>query len=207
MKGKSSKKSIKNPAKTHKVGKGKNTPLKKYKRRRPPPLEFFKSEQPKNKKFSKKNSVKYSLKYMPIQQIRKIYDSIKKQNIDFTFGCKILPSVHGRDMVKITSINGKKLYNDLVFYKSTGTSRNNNSLKNIWFPCGEQCISPISKRITKAENKFLLRNNNLQNQVNIENNSYRPNNNTPFLSKYGRFINKNNAMISKMLGEGFVCKS
>ena len=105
------KKSIKSPKKPNKLGKGKNSPLKKYKRARPPPFSSLKRI---NSSifihpllFSKKNSVAYSLKHMSISQIKKIYDDIKKENLDFTFDCKILPSVHGRDMVKINSINGK----------------------------------------------------------------------------------------------------
>ena len=110
-------------------------------------------------------------------------------------------------MVKITAINGKPPKNNLVFYRSKGKSRLNTSIKNIWFPCDEQCISPISKRITKAENQYLANENTFNKQMNIEKNTYSPSNNTPFLSKYGRFINKNNAIISKMLGDGFVCKA
>ena len=39
-----------------------------------------------------------------------------------------------------------------------------------------------------------------------ETNKYNPKNNEPYLSKYGRFINKENKIISKMLYEGFKCK-
>lgn len=160
------------------------------------------------KKYTIANSVRYRLKHMDKKQIDKIYDDIKSENIDFTFDCKVLASVHGRDMVRITSINGNPLDNELIFYRSSGVSRFNSSIKGIWFPCGDKtCISPISKRITKAEDKYLLSNSRLTSQVNLENNAYNPTNEMPYLTKYGRFINKNNAIISKMLGEGFVCKS
>ena len=110
-------------------------------------------------------------------------------------------------MVRITSVNGKET-NGLVFYRSSGVSRLDSSIKDIWFPCGEKtCVSPISKRITKAEDKYLLSNSILSSQVNLENNTYDPTNEMPYLTKYGRFINKNNAIISKMLGEGFVCET
>ena len=142
------------------------------------------------KKYSIANSVRYRLKHMDKKQIDKIYDDIKSENVDFTFDCKVLASVHGRDMVRITSINGNPLDNELVFYRSSGVSRFNSSIKGIWFPCGDKtCISPISKRITKAEDKYLLSNSTLTSQVNLENNAYDPTNEMSYLTKYGRFIN------------------
>jgi len=189
-----------------KVGKGKS-----LKKKRPGPIVLSPStftELMKPQSFSKKNSVKYSLEHMQKAHIDKIYNGIRKENIDFTFDCKVLEQVHGRDMVKITSINSKKIKGNLVFYRSSGKSRQDTSIKNIWFPCGDKsCVSPISKRITKAENKYLLNNSKLVSQVNKESNTYNPTNNTPYLSKYGRFINKTNAIISRLLGNGFVCES
>ena len=143
---------------------------------------------------------------MSIKQINKIYDELKKENIDFTFDCKVLASFHGRDIVKITSINEKPLETDLFFYKSSGISGMDNSIKDIWFPCGEKCVSKYSQRITKAEDKFLLNEMMLESQLNSETNSYNPKDNMPYLTKYARFINKQNALISKMLGEGFDAK-
>jgi hypothetical protein len=189
---------------------GGNNQSKRRKKPNLPPLKFSSKEYTDMmapKEFLKKNSVKYSLQHMQKNQIDKIYNDIRKESLDFTFDCKVLASVHGRDMVKITSINSKDLKDDLVFYRSSGVSRLNSSIKDIWFPCGRTCISPISKRITKAENKYLMNNNILSLQVDKEDNSYKPTNNSVHLSKYGRFINKNYAIISKMLGEGFVCKS
>ena len=159
------------------------------------------------------NKLRYDLKHMSRSKIYKIYRDIEKEKLDFSFDCKIMATIHDRDMVNITSINGKKLTKNLVFFKSTGSSRmtfagTNSNTKNIWFPCDDICLSPLSQRITKAENRFLTESsNNFARQMNLENNTYIPKNNQPFLSKYGRFINKQNAMISKMLGEGFKCKA
>ena len=175
-----------------------------------PPIKFSAENieaMKKPKEYTIANSVRYRLKHMDKKQIDKIYNDIKKENVDFTFDCKVLAPVHGRDMVRITSVNGKET-NGLVFYRSSGVSRLDSSIKDIWFPCGEKtCVSPISKRITKAEDKYLLSNSILSSQVNLENNTYDPTNEMPYLTKYGRFINKNNAIISKMLGEGFVCET
>ena len=160
-----------------------------------------------SKKISYKNqSVRNSLKYMQRSHIDKLYKTIKEENVDFEFDCKILAPEHGRKMIQITSINKKTPSKTLFFYQSTGTSRNNN-IKDIWFPCDEVCLSPISKRITKAENRYLYNNrNNFTSQIKKETNTYNPKNNEPYLSKYGRFINKENTIISKMLYEGFKCK-
>ena len=180
---------------------------KRYKR--PPPLftkEQYETLLSQPKTFSKKNDVLYNLKHMSIKQINKIYYELKRENIDFTFDCKVLASFHGRDIVQINSINGKPLENNLFFYKSSGVSRMDKSIKDIWFPCGEKCVSPLSQRITKAEDNFLLNEMMLESQLNSETNSYKPSDNIPYLTKYGRFINKQNALISRMLGEGFYAK-
>ena len=137
--------------------------------------------------------------------IKRIYDELSKEDLDFTFDCKILEPVGGRDMVQIMAINGKKLHHNLIFYKSSGTSRGNSTIKDIWFPCGNGCDPQESRRITKAEDIYLGSYNDLVAQVDLENNAYAPKNNEPHLKKYARFINKTNAIISKMLGEGFKC--
>ena len=149
------------------------------------------------------NSVTYNLKHMSGAFIKRIYDELSKEDLDFTFDCKILEPVSGRDMVQIMAINGTKLHHNLIFYKSSGTSRGNHTIKDIWFPCGS--CSPHERRITKAEDIYLGSYNDLVAQVDLENNAYAPKNNEPHLKKYGRFINKTNAIISKMLGEGFKC--
>ena len=166
----------------------------------PPPLSQLLNQS----KSNNANHVKESLKRMSRKMIDKIYQDLDKEKIKFTIDCKILPSAHGREMVEIVSINGKPQSN-LFFYKSSGTSRGDNAIKNIWFPCGDTCLSPRTKRITKAENRFLSNNMALRSQVSLENNAYAASNNGPHLKKYARFINKNNALISKMLGEGFKC--
>ena len=153
----------------------------------------------------------YDLKHMSKSKINKIYSEIDKEKLDFSFDCKILGQEDDREMVEITAINTKELLKKLVFFKSTGESRltfagTNSNTKNIWFPCDEICISPLSKRITKAENRYLKENtNNLSNQLKIETKGYTPKNNQPFLNKYGRFITKQNAIISKLLGKGIKC--
>ena len=68
------------------------------------------------------------------------------------------------------------------------------------------CLSPVSKRITKAKYRYLY-NKVILHQMKKETPSYKPQNNEPYLSKYGRFINKENTIISKMLYEGFKCKA
>ena len=159
------------------------------------------------------NQLRHDLKYMSKSKINKIYREIDKEKLDFSFDCKIMGPEYDREMVNITSINGKKLTKNLVFFKSTGESRltfdgTNSNTKDIWFPCDDICLSPLSQRITKAENRFLTESkDNLETQMSLEKNTYKPKNNQPFLNKYGRFINKQNAMISKMLGEGFVCEA
>jgi hypothetical protein len=174
--------------------------------KRPNPLNLTLKNQYKINNLSYETFRK-NLKYMQITQINKLYNKIKEENIDFEFDCKILKQEHGRKMIKITSINKKPLSKNLFFYQSTGKSRNN-KIKDIWFPCDEVCLSPISKRITKAENRYLYNNrNNLTSQIKKETPSYNPANNEPYLSKYGRFINKENTIISKMLYNGFKCKS
>lgn len=143
-----------------------------------------------------------SLKNMTMSHINKLYKSIQKENLNFEFDCKILVPELGRKMIKITSINKKPPPKDLFFYQSR-----NNKTKDIWFPLQEDYISQISKKIKKAENRYLYNNiNNFNTQIRNENKFYNPKNNQLYLSKYGRFINKENIIISKMLFEGFKCK-
>jgi hypothetical protein len=169
----------------------------------------------KSKRLLKKKNIAtnrdfYDLKHMSTSKINKIYSEIDKEKIEFSFDCKIMGQEDDREMVEITAINRKKLLKKLVFFKSTGESRltfagTNSNTKNIWFPCDDICISPMSKRITKAENRYLSINNNLSNQLKLETKGYTPKNNQPFLNKYGRFINKQNAIISNLLGKGIKC--
>ena len=174
--------------------------------RRPPPIKMSLKKDSSNMSF-RNQTVRNTLKYMKRSQIDKLYETIKEENVDFEFDCKILAPEHGRKMIQITSINKKPPLKNLFFYQSTGKSRNNN-IKDIWFPCDEVCLSPISKRITKAENRYLYNSrSNFTSQMKKETASYKPQNNEPYLSKYGRFINKENAIISKMLYEGFKCKA
>ena len=142
---------------------------------RPPPLPIILNRSKSN---NNANHVKNSLKRMSRKKIDKIFQDLDKQKIKFTFDCKKLPSAHGREMVEILSINGKPQSN-LFFYKSSGTSRGDNAIKNIWFPCGDTCLSPRTKRITKAENRFLSNNSVLRSQVSLENNAYAASNNGP----------------------------
>ena len=101
-----------------------------------------------------------------MKKIYNIYNSIKNENLDFTFDCKILPTLRGIKMVNITYINNKEIDKDLIFVKLSESSNLKNTIKNIWVPY-----------------------NSLKN--NISN------------SKYSIFMNKNNAIISKLLLEGF----
>ena len=74
--------------------------------KRPPPLT--KVIRPPSKKISYKNqSVRNSLKYMQRSHIDKLYKTIKEENVDFEFDCKILAPEHGRKMIQITSVNKK----------------------------------------------------------------------------------------------------
>lgn len=112
------------------------------------------------------------------KEIINIYDKINMTNIDFTFDCKILPTIKGIKMVKIIYINSSQLDNDLIFYKLPSSYKLNNAIKNIWLPCNKNCLKK-----SKSKSKI--------------------NTNKKYSSKYGVFMNKNNVIISKLLFKGF----
>ena len=115
-----------------------------------------------------------------------IYNQRKNRNETYNLERKIVA-------VKKIRYNGiEKIFSpNIYFFKSTGTSRNVNT-NDIWFPTDKYPLSLGFKknndRVTKLENSILM-------------SQIVPNDNNINIDLYGRFLTKENLLISKFLSE------
>lgn len=144
------------------------------------------------------------LKYMTLSEAKKIYSDLGSNKINFTLEKEpaetissntIYNPIDKRDYVKVIEIDGKKLEKPLYFYKSTGTSRANpfdDPPKNIWFPSGDKLFDinlfTNKLRINKLEDEYMEKPDKIIKEYES-------------LLKFKRFVNENNAIISKRLRE------
>ena len=138
----------------------------------------------------KVKNFKNNLRYMSAKTIDKIYEQLDISEFNPSLESK--EKIGNRDIIK-AEVGGKSVY----FYKSSGESRIGMNTVNYWFPCLGDCSQPINpftgkkeNRIRKLEDIYL----NKEDKDIIEELK-----NNPDMEKYGRFITKENAMISKKL--------
>ena len=153
---------------------------------------------------NKVDCITFFLKYMTLSEANQIYNELKGDKINFKLEKEPVETISSdtiynpmdrRDYVKVIEINGKKLEKPLYFYKSTGTSRANpfdDPPKNIWFPSGDKLFDinlfTNKLRINKLEDEYMAEPDKIIREYES-------------LSKFKRFINENNAFISKCLRE------
>ena len=141
---------------------------------------------------------------MTLSEAKKIYSDLGSNKINFTLEKEpaetissntIYNPIDKRDYVKVIEIDGKKLEKPLYFYKSTGTSRANpfdDPPKNIWFPSGDKLFDinlfTNKLRINKLEDEYMEKPDKIIKEYES-------------LLKFKRFVNENNAIISKRLRE------
>ena len=80
------------------------------------------------------NNIVCNIPNITKKELINIYNKVNMNHIDFTFDCKILRTIKGIKMVKITYINTSQLDNDLIFYKLPPSYNSNKSIINIWLP-------------------------------------------------------------------------
>ena len=154
--------------------------------------------------------VRQGLKDMNIDSINKIYSEIDSDSYSIIY--EFVENCKGRIIVKITEFNGEELRIPVYFFRSTGGSRINCHLENMWFPIGEFDNKKNCKnydfdgsitRIKKAEDCYIsadykylaeLVKVELDDEVDCSIDKIQ-------LLKYMRFINKKYAIMSKLLNE------
>ena len=150
------------------------------------------------------------LRHMNIDSINKIYSKIDSDSYSIIY--EFVENCNGRIIVKITEFNGEELRIPVYFFRSTGGSRINCHLENMWFPIGEfdnkkNCknydFDGTVMRIKKAEDDFIMADfsylaelvrEELDDKVESSIDKIQ-------LIKYMRFINKKYAVMSKLLHE------
>lgn len=157
---------------------------------------------------------KQGLKDMNIDNIKKIYSDIDSHSDSDSHSIiyEFVENCNGRIIVKITEFNGEELRIPVYFFRSTGGSRINCHLENMWFPIGEFDNKKNCKiydfdgsvtRIKKAEDIYIsadysyiaeLIKSELDDKVESSIDKIQ-------LLKYMRFINKKYAIMSKLLNE------
>jgi hypothetical protein len=139
------------------------------------------------------------IKHMKIEKINEIYSSLSR-TIEYIDICNLI-NLEDRNIIHIKSIKFTDQDEETIvlqsFYKSTGRSRGDSNISDIWFPCKKLEYSfrntEMVLRITKLEDDILLKltaptlNYSIINEY--ENS----------VVKYCRFVNELNSYISKVL--------
>jgi hypothetical protein len=152
--------------------------------------------------------VRNNLKDMNIGHIKKIYSDIDSDSYSIIY--EFVENCNGRIIVKITEFNGEELSKPVYFFKSTGGSRINCHLENIWFPIGEfdnknNCknydFDGSVTRIKKAEDSFIIADYKyLEKLIKAElDEDVGSSIDKIQLIKYMRFINKKYTIMSKLM--------
>ena len=150
-------------------------------------------------------SVQSCIKYMPISKIQEIYKLLDRK-IDYIKLCGLL-NLGDRPMIYIKSVkfndNEKETPALCSFYRSTGTSRGDVSIKNIWFPAKGLTRSTIAKLEDDILNRINHSIDLLQgmhaNEETIKFYEELLSNSETNVVKYCRFINEFYSSISKYL--------
>ena len=149
------------------------------------------------------------LKHMELETVRRLYstcpNNIHSINYDrvlpekasslLTDGDREYLDINNR-YIRITEINGIPI-DHKYFFKSTGTSRERDQLKDIWIPLANDIViisdSPLTNKkviqYSKAEGEYL---NNIERET-------LPDDLLAQLNTYQRFITEENTCISKYL--------
>ena len=145
------------------------------------------------KKLTQPNPVEEILKHMNSDNVERIYDDLIDTDNISKLSYQNIGMFSGRHIIFVTKYDSKSLENGgQLFYKSSGTSRST-GLGGYWLPCnGIEKIEDFSggyTRLAKPEDIYLhhLPDEGTDIYQNIE--------------TYGRFITKENAMISIFLSQ------
>lgn len=167
--------------------------------KKPRPIMSLAPFQKKNEELIfRKQSIINMLKYMTDKDnsIQVIFDELTdKKNINNIKYYKLF-NINERPIlyVKSITINGIEIPIDLSFYKSTGTSRGDEAIKDYWFPTTKIRIEDGKYKLSKLEDAYLAKYENMAN-INTSRNIVEEYD----LLKYGRFITINNALVGYFL--------
>lgn len=151
----------------------------------------------------RKSSIVSMLKYMYKNEdstettLQTIFNGLKEKTSIQCIKCHAL-FVNERAIIYVKSItiNNCEIPINLGFYKSTGISRGDTTIKNCWFPTTH--LSQIVKdfcHFAKPEDNYILKYDSIYTlSTNVDEIKEQDD-----LLHYGRFINENNALVSYFL--------
>ena len=129
--------------------------------------------------------------------LKTIFYSLKDKPIT-TIKCHLVFVINERPIIYVKSIiiNNCEIPIHLGFYKSTGTSRYDRTIKDYWFPTTQMiCIAKDCYKLDKPEDNYILKYDHITTLSTNEDEIKEQD----MLLKYGRFINENNALVSYFL--------
>jgi hypothetical protein len=151
----------------------------------------------------RRSTILSMLRYMTLftetteMTLKTIFDSLKDKAIT-SIKCHLVFVINERPIIYVKSItiNNCEIPIHLGFYKSTGTSRYDRTIKDYWFPTTQmRCIANDCYKLDKPEDNYILKYDHMTTLSTNEDEIKEQD----MLMKYGRFINENNALVSYFL--------
>jgi hypothetical protein len=148
----------------------------------------------------RKSTILSMLRYMTLSTemtLETIFDSLKDKAIT-SIKCHLVFVINERPIIYVKSItiNNCEIPIHLGFYKSTGTSRYDITIKDYWFPTTRlRYIAKYCYKLDKPEDNYILKYDHMSTLSTNEDEIKEQD----ILIKYGRFINENNALICYIL--------
>jgi hypothetical protein len=132
--------------------------------------------------------------------LNSIFDGIIYETINDSINIKYhkIFIIEKRPIVYVTSIiiNNIEIPINMGFYKSMGISRRDSTIKNYWFPTTQIIqLSNNNYKLSKSEDNYILKYDAIYKLSKNEVDIIEQNN----LIQYGRFINKNYALVCYVL--------
>ena len=131
--------------------------------------------------------------------LKTIFDSLKDKAIT-TIKCHLVFVINERPIIYVKSItiNNCEIPIHSGFYKSTGISRHDRTIKDCWFPTTRlRYIAKNCYKLDKPEDNYILKYDHMYTLSTNEDEIKEQD----MLIKYGRFINENNALICFFLNK------
>jgi hypothetical protein len=133
--------------------------------------------------------------------LKTIFDSLKDKAININFmKCHLVFVINERPIIYVKSItiNNCEIPIHSGFYKSTGISRHDITIKDCWFPTTRlRYIAKYCYKLDKPEDNYILKYDHMSTLSTNEDEIKEQD----MLIKYGRFINENNALVSCFLNK------
>jgi len=151
----------------------------------------------------RRSTILSMLRYMTLSTettemtFKTIFDSLKDK-ASTSIKCHLVFVINERPIIYVKSItiNNCEIPIHLGFYKSTGTSRYDITIKDYWFPTTQmRCIAKDCYKLDKPEDNYILKYDHMTTLSTNEDEIKEQD----MLMKYGRFINENNALVSYFL--------